>query len=137
MQRLLRRVRGTGPRATGAEAVFFGALRGTGPRATGAGARFFCSAGPVSRDRFLILAILIILAILLQTRERLRSAGPFLLVAPPFYRHSGLPDLFLPHPGHPVHLGHPASDAIDSYCAWGFISPPAFFSCNTLQFLLN
>ena len=46
---------------------FFGALRGTGPRATGAEARFFCSAGAVPRDRFLILAILHILAILLQT----------------------------------------------------------------------
>ena len=36
VQRLLRRVRGTGPRTTGTGArVFFGALRGTGPRTTG------------------------------------------------------------------------------------------------------
>ena len=47
---------------------FFGALRGTGPRATGAGARFFVARGPVPRDCSLILAILFILAILLQTR---------------------------------------------------------------------
>ena len=80
---------------------FFGALRGTGPRTTGTGCVFFVVRGPVLRNRSLILAILIILAILLQTRELLRSYGPFLLVAPMFYRHSGLPDLFLPHPGHP------------------------------------
>ena len=48
------------------------ALRGTGPRTTGAEA-FFRSAGACPRDRSLILAILIILAILLQTRETLRS----------------------------------------------------------------
>ena len=58
MQRLLRRV------------------RGTGPRATGTGARVFVVRGPVPRDRYFILFILRILAILLQTRERLRSAGP-------------------------------------------------------------
>ena len=45
-----RRWRGTGPRATGTEARFFRCGRGTGPR-----------------SRFLILAILIILDILLQT----------------------------------------------------------------------
>ena len=81
-------LRGTGPRATGAGArFFFGALRGTGPRTTGTGCVFFVVRGPVLRDRSLILAILIILAILLQTREPLRSYGPFLLIAPTFYRH--------------------------------------------------
>ena len=39
------------------------------------------------RGEAIILFILQILAILLQTRERLRSAGPFLLIAPTFYRH--------------------------------------------------
>ena len=44
------------------------ALRGTGPRATGAGGCvFFVVRGPVPRNRALILAILSILAILLQT----------------------------------------------------------------------
>ena len=47
---------------------FRNALRGTGPRATGTEARFFVVRGPVPRDRFLILFILSILAILLQTR---------------------------------------------------------------------
>ena len=70
-----------------------GALRGTGPRTTGTEARFFLVRGPVLRDRLLILSILSILAILLQTRERLRSYGPFLLVAPTCYRHSGPLDL--------------------------------------------
>ena len=47
---------------------FCGALRGTGPRATGAGGCvFFVGRGPVPRDLSLILAILSILAILLQT----------------------------------------------------------------------
>ena len=65
------------------------ALRGTGPRATGPGDASFLSCGgrhaytnamqvclhrlPCPRDCFLILAILQILAILLQTRETLRS----------------------------------------------------------------
>ena len=44
-------------------------MRGTGPRATGTGARFFLvGRGPVPRNRCLILGILQILAILLQTR---------------------------------------------------------------------
>ena len=92
------RVRGTGPRAT---VGWRRALRGTGPRPTGAGGLgFFRSAGacpprslalregqntihptvvrgPVPRDLSLILAILIILAILLQTRETLRSSRTF------------------------------------------------------------
>ena len=55
----------------------WGALRGTGPRTTGTEARFFVVRGPVPRNRALILAILIILAILLQTRERLRSSRTF------------------------------------------------------------
>ena len=46
----------------------WGALRGPVPRTTDTEARvFFVVRGPVSCDRFLILAILIILAILLQT----------------------------------------------------------------------
>ena len=71
-------LRGTGPRTTGAGgAFFFGALRGTGPRTTGPGCVFFVVRGPVPRNRFLILAILQILAILLQTREILRSYRTF------------------------------------------------------------
>ena len=49
MQRLLRR------------------MRGTGPRTTGTGAVFLVARGPVPRNRCLILGILQILAILLQT----------------------------------------------------------------------
>ena len=61
-------LRGTGPRATGTGGcVFFGALRGTGPRATGTETRFLVVRGTGPRDRALILAILTILAILLQT----------------------------------------------------------------------
>ena len=74
--RRLRRMRGTGPRATETRPrVFFSvpcegqalALRGAGVRG------LLRSAGPVPRNRALILAILFILAILLQTRERLRT----------------------------------------------------------------
>ena len=50
MQRLLRR------------------MRGTGPRTTGTGAFFLVGRGPVPRNRCLILGILQILAILIQTR---------------------------------------------------------------------
>ena len=59
---------------------FFGALRGTGPRATEAGVRFFRRAGPVPRDRFLILAILAILAILLQTID-IKVRKPLMSIA--------------------------------------------------------
>ena len=44
--RLLRCMRGTGPRATGiGDAFFFVALRGTGPRVTGTEAFFFVGRG--------------------------------------------------------------------------------------------
>ena len=55
-----------------------GYVRGTGPRTTGiGGCVFFVVRGPVSRNRALILAILFILAILLQTRETLRASRTF------------------------------------------------------------
>ena len=88
MQRLLRRMRGTGPRATDTEARFFSLpCEGQALALRVPGRVFFVVRGPVSRDRFLILAILAILAILIQTRERLSPHGPFLLVVPMFYRH--------------------------------------------------
>ena len=122
MQRLLRCMRGTGPRATWCGgAFFFGALRGTGPRATGAEAFFFVVRGPsrlyqrdageyhdilpCPRDRFLILAILHILAILLQT-ERMRGTGPRATVKEarrPGHRSTGAcPPLSFPHPDYPA-----------------------------------
>ena len=52
---------------------FFRCLARDRPSRYGAGVRFFVVQGPSRRDRFLILSILLILAILLQTRERLRS----------------------------------------------------------------
>ena len=115
-------LRGTGPRATGpGGAFFFGALRGTGPRATGAEAFFFVVRGPsrlyqrdageyhdilpCPRDRFLILAILHILAILLQT-ERMRGTGPRATVKEarrPGHRSArGRPPLSFPHPDYPA-----------------------------------
>ena len=65
-----------------------GALRGTGPRATGAGGCvFFVVRGPVPRDRFLILDILLIPNILLQTItiKVLSDLSVVLLLR--FYRH--------------------------------------------------
>ena len=104
-------MRGTGPRATGTGGcVFFRCLARDRPSHYGDRVRFFVVRGPVLRNRSLILAILIILAILLQTRELLRSYGPFLLVAPMFYRHSGLPDFFSLILAILINLGNPASD---------------------------
>ena len=62
-------LRGTGPRATGPGDVFFSVpCEGQALALRVSGCVFFVVRGPVSRDRSLILAILIILAILLQTR---------------------------------------------------------------------
>ena len=58
VQRLLRCLARDRPSRYGAGGMrFFGALRGTGPRTTGC--VFFVVRGPVSRDRSLILAILL------------------------------------------------------------------------------
>ena len=91
-----------------------GALRGTGPRTTGPGARFFVVLGTGPRDRFLILSILSILAILLQT-ECMRGTGPRTTVRTeclsPHRSAGACPPQSLPHPGYPDNPGHPASDA--------------------------
>ena len=61
-------MRGTGPRPTGAGGAFFWCLARDRPSHYGEPrGRFFVVRGPVPRDLHLILAILIILAILLQT----------------------------------------------------------------------
>ena len=89
MQRRLRCLARDRPSRYGVRgAFFFGALRGTGPRATGAGGCvFFVVRGPVRRYRFLILAILQILAILLQTRAIKVLTDLFSLLRRRFYRH--------------------------------------------------
>ena len=78
MQRLLRCMRGTGPRATGTEARFFSVPcegQALALRLRRRAARATVGRGPVPRNHSPILAILIILAILLQT-ERARGTGP-------------------------------------------------------------
>ena len=68
MQRL-ECMRGTGPRTTGPGGAFFRCLARDRPSRYGyRGSFFFVGRGTGPRDRALILAILIILAILLQTR---------------------------------------------------------------------
>ena len=65
-----RSTRGTGPRTTGTRArFFFGAREGQALALRAPGRAFFVMRGTGPRDRFLILDILTILAILLQTQE--------------------------------------------------------------------
>ena len=70
MQRLLRRMRGTGPHATGIGVRFFSVpCEGQALALQAPGRFFFVVRESVRRDRFRILFILFILAILLQTRD--------------------------------------------------------------------
>ena len=93
---LLRRVRGTGPRATGTEARFFGACEGQALALRVSGRVSFVVRGPS------------------RLYQREASVYPTCgVIACRFSCIAYLAPQSLPHPGHPVHLGHPASDARD------------------------
>ena len=72
----------------------WGACEGQALALRVSGCVFFVVRVPVPRDRFLILFILQILAILLQTRAIKGLSDLFSWLLLRFYRHEGLPDLF-------------------------------------------